>query len=159
MKIDIEERVKRARKNFESGYNCSQSIVLAFADCYPIDQNTLLSISSSFGGGVGRLREICGAVSGMAMLAGMQLPNINPEDKDRKMANYALVQDLSLKFKEQCGSYICRELLELPEGTVDDPIPSERTKEYYKRRPCADLVAIAARIYAESLQETQNMNQ
>lgn len=149
-KINVEERVEQARRYFTSGYNCAQSVALTFVDLYDVDPNTVSAISSSFGGGMGRLREVCGAVSGMAIIAGFITPATDVEDRAAKTANYTLVQGLAESFRAQNGSIVCRELLGL---TVrkEDPTPSARTAEYYKKRPCAELVADAARILAEKI--------
>ncbi|WP_170138003.1 C-GCAxxG-C-C family protein [Anaerobacterium chartisolvens] len=133
---------------FKKGYNCSQAVLAAFCDELDIDFDTALRISAPFGGGMGRMREVCGAVSGMFMAAGMKYGYCDPEDSQAKAEHYKLIQSLASKFKEENGSIICRELLGL--GTkVDGPVPEERTKEYYKKRPCAELVGFAAQITGE----------
>ncbi|MFI3289346.1 MAG: C-GCAxxG-C-C family protein [Rikenellaceae bacterium] len=148
MHINIEERVERARTNFTSGYNCSQSVAMAFADLFEVDERMIATISASFGGGMGRLREVCGAVSGMSIIAGFLSPAFDPNDRVAKSANYALVQQFAEAFRAENRSIVCRELLGL---TVQkqDPTPEARTTEYYKKRPCAELVAMSARIVAE----------
>lgn len=140
----------RARELFTSGYNCAQSVVLAYADLFEVDDQTLATLAAPFGGGMGRLREVCGAVSGMSIIAGLLIPANNPADRAAKSANYALVQQLAEKFRAQNNSIVCRELLGLSRPK-DDPTPSERTPEYYKKRPCEMLVGDAARIIAEHL--------
>ena len=150
MKVDIEERSARAKELFLSGYNCAQSVVLAYRDLTELDEKTAAIVSSSFGGGMGRLREVCGAVSGMSMVAGFLFPNFDPADSQSKKANYAAVQELAEKFRTENGSIVCRELLGLTQKK-DEPTPSPRTEEYYHRRPCADYVAIAARIVGEKI--------
>lgn len=134
---------------FESGLNCAQAVFTAFSDVTGIDENTSRALSSSFGGGMGRLREVCGAMSGAFMVAGILWGNYDPKDTDAKAKHYALIQSLAARFKEENGSYICRELLELPGADV--PVPEERTADYYKRRPCAEYVRIAARIIDEEI--------
>lgn len=148
MEINIEERVESARQNFMSGYNCSQSVAMAFTDIFELDAKMIATISASFGGGMGRLREVCGAVSGMSIVAAFLSPAYDPTDRAAKSANYALVQQFAEAFRAENGSIICRELLGL---TVQkqEPIPEERTAAYYKKRPCAELVAMSARIVAE----------
>ncbi len=150
MAINIEERVEAARNYFTSGYNCSQSVALAYADYFEIDPTLMATISASFGGGMGRLREVCGAVSGMVLLAGFISPADDPKNKAAKSANYALVQEFAEEFRSENGSIICRELLGLT-CRKQDPTPEDRTPEYYKKRPCADLVAMAAEIVGKKL--------
>ena len=154
MKVDIEERSARAKELFLSGYNCAQSVVLAYRDLTELDEKTAAIVSSSFGGGMGRLREVCGAVSGMSMVAGFLFPNFDPADSQSKKANYAAVQELAEKFRTENGSIVCRELLGLTQKK-DEPTPSPRTEEYYHRRPCADYVAIAARIVGERINKNR----
>lgn len=144
------QRMAMAKQYFYSGYNCSQSVVASFKDVMGLDEKTALMLSSSFGGGVGRLREICGAVSGMAMVAGMLYGDIDPNDDNTKAAHYELIQKLAKEFQEKNGSLICRDLLEKAETT---PQPDARTKEYYESRPCTNLVLDAVRITCELIQE------
>ncbi|MFI3259043.1 MAG: C-GCAxxG-C-C family protein [Rikenellaceae bacterium] len=148
--IDVEQRVAQARNYFTSGYNCAQSVALTFADIFGVDKELMATMSAPFGGGMGRLREVCGAVSGMTIAAGFIVPANDITNRVAKSQNYALVQEFAEAFRAQNRSIICRELLGL---TVrkEDPTPSERTKEYYKKRPCAELVADAAKIVAEHL--------
>lgn len=150
MKVDPQERAERARKYFTSGYNCAQSVFLAYRDITAIDEELAATISAPFGGGMGRLREVCGAVSGMTMVAGFIAPNPLPNDNENKKHCYATVQWLAEEFRAENGSIVCRELLGLAQQK-DDPTPSPRTGEYYKRRPCAEYVAIAARIVGEKI--------
>lgn len=150
MKVNIEERVERARGLFLEGYNCAQSVFLAYRDLTPFGEQIAATVAAPFGGGMGRLREVCGAVSGMTMVAGFLYPNYNPTDSQSKKDNYAAVQELAEKFRTENGSIVCRELLGLTQKK-DEPTPSPRTEEYYHRRPCADYVAIAARIVGEKI--------
>lgn len=150
MKVDPQERSERARNYFTSGYNCAQAVFLAYRDITGIDEELAATISAPFGGGMGRLREVCGAVSGMTMVAGFLAPNPQPNDNENKKACYAAVQSLAEEFRAENGSIVCRELLGLAQQK-DDPTPSPRTGEYYKRRPCAEYVAIAARIVGEKI--------
>ncbi len=152
MKVNVTERAQSARDFFTNGYNCAQSVVLAYSDIMDIDPKTLATISASFGGGMGRLREVCGAVSGMSMVAGSLAPAFDPSQKAAKTANYTLVQDLAEEFRRENRSIICRELLGLSQ-LKDAPIPSDRTPEYYKKRPCAELVEMAAAIVARKINE------
>ena len=135
---------------FAAGYNCAQSVVLAFKDELNIDEETLKKISSAFGGGMGRMREVCGAVSGMLMVLGLKKGYSDAQDVKYKGEYYALIQSLAGKFKERNGSIICRELLGLSEKT-SSPAPEKRTEEYYKKRPCKLLVGDACEILGEYL--------
>ncbi len=150
---DIEERVAKAKRLFrEEGYNCCQAVVLAYNDLFDIDDVTAASMSSGFGGGMGRMREVCGSVSGMVMLAGFISPAADPSVKTERTKNYALVQEMAGKFREINGSIVCRELLGLaPMARQESPEPSDRTQEYYKKRPCEELVGISARIVGEKI--------
>jgi C_GCAxxG_C_C family probable redox protein len=146
----------RAAELFREGYNCAQSVFAAFCDETGFDFETALMLSSSFGGGMGRLREVCGAVSAMFMLAGLKYGYINPKDDISKAEHYKLIQALALKFKEKNGSIICRELLEL-ENRPDSPIPEARTEKYYKLRPCEQYVCYAADIIDELTENKNNI--
>lgn len=142
---------KKAVELFEGGYNCAQAVFAAFSDVTGIDEATSKALSSSFGGGMGRMREVCGAVSGMLMAAGILFGgdcNANSNGGAAKSEHYARVRLLMERFKSENGSYICRELLELPTGQIGGE-PEQRTKEYYLRRPCSELVGCAARILDE----------
>ena len=150
MKVNPQERAEQAREYFTSGYNCAQSVFLAYRDMTGIDEVLAATISAPFGGGMGRLREVCGAVSGMTMVAGFIAPNSQPNDNENKKNCYATVQALAEEFRAENGSIVCRELLGLAQQK-DNPTPSPRTGEYYKRRPCAEYVAIAARIVGEKI--------
>ncbi|MEG0895407.1 MAG: C-GCAxxG-C-C family protein [Oscillospiraceae bacterium] len=139
---------QKAVDYFKQGYNCCQSVFAAFADEMNLDFETALRLSSSFGGGMGRLREVCGAVSGMFMVAGM-LYGYCELDDTKKMEHYKLIQELANKFKQKnYDTIICRELLK--ELSVDSsPIPSKRDAEYYKVRPCVKFVEDATEILDE----------
>lgn len=155
--FNVEERVEKAKRLFTEGYNCCQSVVLAFDDVIGLDRELLAAMTSGFGGGVGRQREVCGCVSGMTFLTGFICPAADPSIKEDRTANYALVQELCGIFKAECGSIICKELLGLvPMGSgapvkKENPEPSDRTPEYYRKRPCVETVALAARIVSEKL--------
>lgn len=142
---------EKARENFLSGYNCSQAVVLAFSELFEIDEKTLLMLSSPFGGGMGRLREVCGAVSGMLTVAGLLWGYSSPTDKSQKAECYAMVQKLVGKFRERNGSFICRTLV--GKEPTSTPEPTDRTPEFYQKRPCANLVALAAAIIEEEMEE------
>lgn len=154
MKVDVEQRAKQARELFLSGYNCAQAVFIAYRDVAELDEQMAATIAAPFGGGMGRLREVCGAVSGMTMVAGYLAPNSQPYDNENKKKLYALVQSLAEEFRLENGSIVCRELLGLTQQK-DEPTPSPRTGEYYKRRPCADYVEIAARIVGEKINSIQ----
>lgn len=141
---------EKAVNNFKTGYNCAQSVLLAFADDIGLDKNTALMLSSSFGGGMGRLREVCGAVSTMFAIAGLKHGYTSPNDDEIKAKHYELIQELAEEFKSKFGTIICRDLLELPEG-ADSPIPSKRTDEYYESRPCEVFIKHAAEIIEKKL--------
>lgn len=142
---------------FAAGYNCAQSVVLAFKDELNINEETLKKISSAFGGGMGRMREVCGAVSGMLMVLGMLKGYSDPKDVKYKGEYYALIQSLAGEFKEKNGSIICRELLGLSEKS-SAPTPEARTPEYYKKRPCKLLVGDACEILEEYLQNASSLS-
>ncbi|WP_071146615.1 C-GCAxxG-C-C family protein [Bacteroides ihuae] len=146
-----ENRVERANELFKSGYNCSQSVVAAFADMYGFTEEQALRMSASFGGGIGRMRETCGAACGMFLLAGLEKGTIEAKDKEGKAANYALVQELAAEFKKRNGSLICAELLGLKRKDQITSVPEERTDQYYAKRPCSKMVEEAAKIWEEYL--------
>lgn len=150
--MTVQEREKKAGDLFKAGYNCCQAVAMTFADVLGLPENEVARLASGFGGGMGRMREVCGTVSAMTMVAGAMIPANDVADKAAKTANYALVQDMADEFRRMNGSIICRELLGLskPEGT---PVPSDRTSEYYKKRPCGELCSIAAGIVARKLNE------
>ena len=150
---ELEERVARAVDNFMQGYGCCQSVVAAFADLYGMDDTLAKKIAAGFGGGVGRMRMMCGAVSGIVMLVGLDCGQTEGSDREGKSACYKEVQDLLAKSREANGSLICAEILGLKgyEKAQSSYVASARTAEYYKSRPCAAKVESAARIFAEYL--------
>jgi C_GCAxxG_C_C family probable redox protein len=150
-------RREAAMANFMKGYNCSQSVVLAFADMIDIDEATLSKLSSSFGGGMGRLREVCGSVSGMFMVAGLLYGYDGPETGQVKADHYARIQELAKRFEEKHGSIVCRELLGLS-VRHDVPVPEARTSEYYKKRPCPEIIGDAAEILEQFINEQNEQN-
>ena len=154
MRKELEDRVAQAVENFMQGYGCCQSVVAAFADLYGLDDTMAKRIAAGFGGGVGRMRMMCGAVSGIVMLVGLDCGQTEGSDSAGKSACYKVVQELLAKSKADNGSLICAELLGL-KGPVPfgQYVASERTAEYYKDRPCAAKVESAARIFAEFLEE------
>lgn len=137
-----------AKQYFKDGYNCSQAVLLAFAEECGLDTQTAAAMASSFGGGMGRLREVCGSVSGMFLASGILYGYTKPDDTEGKKAHYARIQELAEAFRHENGSIVCRELLGLSVKT-QPPVPEERTEQYYKKRPCAELVGCSARILAE----------
>lgn len=153
---DIEKRIERARELFHEGFNCSQSVVAACADLYGMDEQTALRVAASFGGGIGRMRQTCGAACGMFLLAGLENGSATPHDAEGKKQNYALVQDLAAKFKEENGSLICAELLGIA-PKPQEPTPEARTEAYYQKRPCAEMVASAVRIFLTTLNNTKQL--
>ncbi len=167
--LDSTERIEKAVSLFKQGYNCAQAVTTAFADLYGLTFEQALRISASFGGGIGRMREVCGVASGMFILAGLQCGATTP-DADSKKLNYEVVQMLASKFREINGSMICAEILGLRpmqnpivNSTPLDtsavtslvsitPVPEVRTDEYYKKRPCVKMIEEGARIFAEYLE-------
>ena len=153
---ELEERVARAVENFMAGYGCCQSVVAAFADLYGLDEVMAKRVAAGFGGGVGRMRMMCGAVSGIVMLVGLDCGQTEGNDREGKSACYKVVQELMEQFRKDNGSLICAELL-----GIKGPVPpgqyvaSERTKEYYKKRPCAAKVESAAHIFAQYLKSKE----
>lgn len=142
-----------AKQNFMNGYNCSQAVLLAFCEDFGLKKETALKISEPFGGGMGRMREVCGTVTGMFMVLGLAMGNDNAKDTGNKKDVYKSVQELAEKFKEDNGSIICRELLGFQKNNKESYVPSERTNEYYKKRPCPELCKYAADILEEYLKE------
>ncbi len=154
MSQDLEDRIQRAVELFMSGYGCSQSVVAAFADLNGLDETMAKRIAAGFGGGVGRMRMMCGTVSGLVILAGLDCGQTEGDDREGKAACYKVVQELLETFKQRNGSIICAELLGLNGCPVVKTtyVPEERNAEYYKKRPCAQKVESAARIFAEYLE-------
>ena len=139
-----------AVENFMRGYNCSQAVVVAFCDVTGMKPQYAARLSSSFGGGMGRMREVCGAVSGMLLVAGLLYGYGTPGDEESKKAHYHLVQALAGKFREREHSIVCRDILKNPPA---DPNPTPRDAEFYQKRPCARLVALAAQILDDYIRE------
>ena len=139
------DHAEEAKRLFLEGYNCSQAVFCAFCDVTGLDLDTAARLSSSFGGGMGRLREVCGTVSGALMALGIVRGYADPKDRNAKAAHYRLVQEYARLFREQSGSIICRELLRDVQVTPGG-VPEERTPEFYARRPCLRLAGEAAAI-------------
>lgn len=154
-KAEESPRGQKAFSYFKEGYNCAQAVVLAFADLIGMDEKALARVSSSFGGGMGRLREVCGAVSGMFFVAGALYGYEEPgaAGQQEKAAHYARIQELAGEYRAVNGSIICRELLGLDTLGADQPTPELRTAEYYKKRPCGQLVMLAATILEEYIEK------
>ena len=155
------DRAELAVAKHRNGYNCCQAVACVFADETGMDESLLYRLGEGFGGGMGRMREVCGSVSGMVLLCGLALPADDPSSKAGRTGNYALVQEVAGEFKNITGSIICKELLGLTDncsaegkgihGIPESPVPSDRTPEYYKKRPCEELVGISARIVGEKI--------
>ena len=158
---EIDERVARAVDYFMQGYGCCQSVVAAFSDLYGLDETMAKRIAAGFGGGVGRMRMMCGAVSGIVMLVGLDCGQTEGSDREGKSACYKVVQELLEKSRQENGSLICAEILGIKgyEKAQSSYVASARTAEYYKTRPCAAKVESAARIFAEYLKGKQKNNE
>ena len=148
----MEERIVKAISLFKEGYNCSQSVVAAYADLYGFTPEQALKMSASFGGGIGRMRQTCGAACGLFMLAGLESGCTEGKDREGKEANYRMVQEFAEEFRKRNGSLICAELLGLSKSALTPATPEARTAEYYKKRPCVKMVEEAARIFGEYLE-------
>ena len=140
----------KAAELFLSGYNCAQSVAVAFHEELGLTEGQAAKMASAFGGGMGRMREVCGAVSGMLLVLGLLYGYDKPGDDVSKKVLYTQVQELAAKFREENGSIICREILKNPPS---DPNPTPRTADFYAKRPCAKMVMTAARLMEEFLEE------
>ena len=161
-----ESRVDKAERLFREGYNCSQAVVAAFCDLYEIDEELALRMSASFGAGLGRMREVCGAVSGMGIIAGLENGATSGKDVAGKKANYDLISSMAGEFKKNNGTIICRELLGLSDnksttgnGVMQkvDTTPQVRNDQYYKTRPCVDKVRDCAQIVEDYIINKKGM--
>lgn len=146
----MEDRTDKARELFLSGCSCAQAVLAAYADDIGLSKETALKLASSFGGGMGGLREVCGALTALFMLAGARSGYCDTTDPERKSGHYALIRSLADEFKAANGSIICRELLSALEA-LPGAEPSARTAEYYKERPCLRFVECAAALAAKKL--------
>ena len=147
-------RVDKAAELFLEGFNCSQSVFTAFCDRFRMDEETAKRVSAGLGGGVGRMREVCGAVSGAAMVIGSIASATEGDDKENKAKNYELVREFTERFKERHGgTVICREMLKLNIPMENTAMPENRTAEYYKNRPCLKAVEDAAEILTQIIKE------
>ena len=143
-------KADRARELFGQGYNCSQTIMGTFAEEFPLSFEEVMHLAAPLGGGMGRLREVCGAVSGMCMVAGAVFGYSRPEQIEEKAMLYALERHLAQRFREENGTILCRELLGLQQAEAS-PVPQKRDEAYYAARPCGELCAHAAAILEEEL--------
>ena len=146
------DRVEKAESYFEEGYNCAQAVAMSFADLVQMDEKTLARCASSFGGGMGRLREVCGAVSGMFLIYGMMNGYDSPEENQEKKNQYKIIQEMAAEFVSKNGSIICRDILKKPVGP-DHYQPAERTEAYYVSRPCTKCVRDATEILEKFLRK------
>ena len=149
----------KARELFNDGYNCSQAVLGTFAEDAGLDVKTALRLSAPFGGGMGRMREVCGTISGATFVLSMLYGYSDPKDFANKKSIYCDVQSVANKFKEANGSIICRELLGLDKAAKTPPTPEKRTQQYYKKRPCADLCSDCAGFLEEYIAQKQNIAQ
>ncbi len=144
-------------QNFSDGYNCSQAVLLAFKDELKercgMDETTIKKLASSFGGGMGRMREVCGTVSGMFMVAGLLYGYADPSEKGAAEEHYRRIQELAAAFKKENGSIVCKELLGLKPMEKTEPKPEERTEQYYRKRPCKELAGMAAEMMENYMKE------
>ena len=147
------ERIEKAVSLFKEGFNCSQSVVAAFADKYGFTHEQALRMSASFGGGIGRMRETCGAACGLFLLAGLETGAVEGADRDGKARNYAVVQELAEEFKRRNGALRCADLLGLSKNEPVVSTPEARTSQDYAKRPCVKMVEEAARIWCEYLEK------
>ncbi len=138
-------RKERATELFMEGYNCAQSVFLAFEDLHGMERSAAAALSSSFGAGMGRLREVCGTVSGMFLAAGVLYGYDSPVAPQEKAEHYARIQELAAEFEKRNKTIVCRKLLGL-DVKREAPVPEARTKDYYKKRPCPALAGCAAEI-------------
>lgn len=143
------DRVQKAVDLFKSGCNCSQSVICAYCDLFGVDNETAMRVSEAFGGGMGRMRLTCGAVSGMFMVAGLKESKAVPKDLQTRTKVYGMVQMLSEEFKKKHGSIICAELLGINLPKDKGAVPTERTAEFYKKRPCLSCIEDCARLIEE----------
>ena len=141
-----------AKQLFLQGANCAQAVLGAFAPECGLSEQEAFRIASGFGGGISRLREVCGAVSGMVLAANFLFGQSDISDKEEKDAHYARIRKLTDAFQRETGSVVCRVLLGLKEHQSDQPVSEERTTQYYQKRPCAEMVSLAAGILEEFLQ-------
>ena len=150
--LDVATRAEQAVAYFKSGYNCAQAVYMAYSDLFGMDSKTAATIAAPMGAGIGRMREVCGTVTGAALVAGLAIPCDDPHDLASKTRCYALVQQVADRFRQENGSIICRELLGVA-PVKESPVPSPRTDAYYKKRPCVELVRMSATFIGEELKK------
>lgn len=155
--ISPQDKANLARAYFERGYNCAQSVAAAFSQEMGMEEDTVLGLASSFGGGMAGLRQMCGAVSGMFLVMGHLRGHYPPDDRKAKQAHYAMLRDMASQLETQYGSLICAELLQRND-IQPKPDPSERNDVYYAKRPCSRYVEACARIIAQELQGMDNVD-
>lgn len=148
-------KAEKAKEYFKNGYNCSQAVVGAFASDFGIDEKTALKMAEGFGGGMGRMRLTCGAVSGMCMLAGLKYSGGEARDTDTRTKIYETVQKMAREFEEKNGSIVCGDLLGVNRPKDNSARPEERTEQYYKKRPCADCVGDCAELVEKYLIDSE----
>lgn len=146
------ERGEKARALFDEGYNCAQAVFAAFEDVTGFDRETSVRLASALGGGMCRMREVCGAVSGAMLVLGTVMGADTEHGGEKKAELYRAGQAFAEDFRAENGSIVCRELLGLPSG-ADAPEPEKRCAAYYKKRPCAELVRAAAELLERRLGE------
>ena len=147
----INSRAEKAESFFRAGYNCAQSVALSFSDVIKSDEETIAKLTSGFGGGVGRLREVCGTVSGAVFVINSAFGYVFPKDIQSKTELYRIIQEFAEEFKKETGSIVCHELL--GENAGSGHTPQERNKEYYKKRPCSKLCFLSAEILEKLLKK------
>lgn len=150
MMSETELRTQKAVSLFEQGYNCAQSVFMAYADIFGVERELAAKLPTSFGGGMGRLREVCGALSGAFMLLGLKYPFTDVHNKALKNENYKKVQAVAGAFKQEMGSYICADLLHI-RREAQHYVSADRTKAYYAERPCSKCVRVAAEIVGKEI--------
>lgn len=143
-------RIDEAEANFRAGFNCAQAVFVTYADLFGMERETALRMSSAMGAGVGRMREVCGVVSAMALLAGLKEGNADPQDEAAKARIYGKVRAMSDRFQMQNNSIVCKELLGIT-GRDESAAPTPRTPDFYEKRPCLKFVRQAANIIEEEL--------
>lgn len=146
-------RAEKAKENFQNGYNCAQAVALAFSDLIDLDEKQIALLTSGYGGGLGRMREVCGSISGAVFVLNALYGYDDPKDFESKKQLYADVQQICNSFKEINGTIICRELLGI--DGASSPTPEKRTQEYYQKRPCACLVEDSAQILDNFIKNKQ----
>lgn len=156
MESQVSSHAELASELFRQGYNCSQAVFAAFSDVTGLDRETSLRLASSFGGGMGRMREICGVCSALFMVMGMKEGGYDPDDQAAKNRHYQEIQEIAGRFREQNGSLLCRELLASlhPSST---PESAPRTPDFYRQRPCLRFVETGAALLDEWLRKTAGL--